>query len=267
VSRADLDLKLAAGLALLAALLSTAVDTSAVRAIPAILLVLVLPGYALSVAVFPQPRETFQRCLLALGLSLCVDVLGALILDRTRVGLTSPSWSIGLAGFTLTACAVAKHRRAAGAPPSVPVAKSRDATAKSRGPKGLASAGLAAAALAMIVAAALIAGLPSSAAHVRGFSTLWILAVKPSKGRFSVGIRSEELRKTSYRLLATETAGQRVVFRRRVTLAPGRQWVMSGTVAVPRTGIPQQVRVSLYKADRPGVVYRKVYMTFETTGP
>jgi hypothetical protein len=273
VSRADLDLKLAAGLALLGALVAITVDTPAVRAIPAILLVLVAPGYALSVALFPLPREVFERCLLALGLSLCVDVLGGLILDRTGVGLTSRSWSIGLAGFTLAACAVAGRRRSGEAAASIPVATMRERMSRAERRKGMAAAGLVTAALAMVVGAVLIARLPSGSAHVRGFSALWIVAVKPSEGSFSVGVRSDELQTTSYRLVATATAAQKVVIRRRVTLAPGQQFVTTGTVLVPRTvpvprtGISQQVRVSLYKADHPGVVYRQVYTTLEAAVP
>ena len=91
MSPADRDLKLMAAVACLAVLTAFTVDTPVVRTLPALLMLLVVPGYALSVALLPAPRDVFERCLIALGLSLCVDVLGGLLIDRT--GSPNPSLS------------------------------------------------------------------------------------------------------------------------------------------------------------------------------
>jgi hypothetical protein len=266
VSRADLDLKLVALAALEGLVVATAVDQTAARVVPAILLALVAPGYALSVALLPESRDGFERCLLALGLSLCVIVLGGLILDLTPWGLTSRSWGISLAAFTLAACALAKRRRSAVAPAATPDEKSQESSppAPRRRVPTKASIGVAAVA-AMVLGAVLIARLPSSSAHVRGFTALWAVPVSETNSSFSIGIRSDELRTTSYRVVAR--AGPSVVFRRHVTLRPGGQWLAEGRFAgaLP-AGTGKELRVSLYKDDRPTVVYRRVYLTFGGTG-
>ena len=83
MSRANLDLKLAALAAVEGLVVATAVDQTAARVVPAILLALVAPGYALSVALLPQARDGYERLLLALGLSVtrshCRDDLLAFI--------------------------------------------------------------------------------------------------------------------------------------------------------------------------------------------
>jgi len=117
----------------------------------------------------------------------------------------------------------------------------------------------------MVVGAVLIARLPSSSAHVPGFTALWAVPVSQADASFSIGIRSGEVRTTSYRLVVS--GAQRVVFRRRVTLRPGQQWLASGKFA---GGLPsstgEELRVALYRDDRPTVVYRRVYMTFGGRG-
>jgi hypothetical protein len=117
----------------------------------------------------------------------------------------------------------------------------------------------------MVVGAVLIARLPSSAAHVRGFTALWAVPVSQADASFSIGIRSDELRTTSYRLVVS--GAQRVAFHRRVTLRPGQQWLASGSFA---GGLPsstgEELRVALYRDDRPTVVYRRVYVTFGGAG-
>jgi uncharacterized membrane protein len=266
VFRANLDLKLAALAAVEGLVVATAVDQTAARVVPAILLALVAPGYALSVALLPKARDGFERCLLALGLSICVLVMGGVILDLTPFGLTSRSWGISLAAFTLAACALAWRRRSEATPEAAATAKRQEPPLPARPRRTLTVSSLGVAAVAaMVVGAVLIARQPSSSAHARGFTALWAVPVSPINSTFSIGIHSDELRTTSYRLIAR--AGQRVVFRRSVTLRPGQEWLAKGRFATARrAAVVNQLQVSLYRADRPGTVYRHVYVTLGGTG-
>jgi uncharacterized membrane protein len=264
MSRADLDLKVTAAIALLAIATAAADAPAAVRAVPAILLVLVLPGYVLSLALLPARRDPFERLLLSFGLSLCVAVLGGLILDRTGVGLTSRSWSVALAVFVIAAAVVAGHRRgktgdkepsSPGVAP--PVRHRRDRRL------GVAVVGVAAVALA--VGALVIARQPSSSAHIVGSTSLWIKPQNPAAGTFSVGVRSDETRRTRYRLLVVVDETHRVLIRANVILTPGEQRTVRGAVPVP-PGTLRTVRASLFRAGKPLVAYRQVYASFQRPG-
>ncbi len=75
-------------------------------------LVLVLPGYALTSALFA--RRTLggpERLVFSLGLSLMIVVMVGLVLNGTRYGLSASSWSLFLSSITLIASAVALVRR------------------------------------------------------------------------------------------------------------------------------------------------------------
>ena len=75
-------------------------------------LVLVLPGYALTTAIFPK-RELGgpEHFIFSLGLSIVIVILSGLILNFIPFGLHVSSWAITLSAITLAACAVALVRR------------------------------------------------------------------------------------------------------------------------------------------------------------
>jgi uncharacterized membrane protein len=261
MSRADLDLKIAAGVAVLAIVVAAADAPSAVRAVPATLLVLVLPGYVLSVALLPAQRDPFERLLLTVGLSICVAVLGGLLIDRTGAGLTGRSWSVALGLFTIAACVVAGKRRAETvdeAPPATaPLREEKRVDGRRLGVTALGVA-----VVAVVVGAIVIARLPSSSAHVLGSTALWIKPEHAPVGAFSVGVRSDEIRRTTYRLVASVDETHGVLIRTNLTLAPGEERTVNAAVPVP-SGIVRTVRVSLYRAGRPSVPYRQVHATFQ----
>jgi len=267
MSRADLDLKVAAAIALVAWIVATTTDSVVLRAVPCALLVLFVPGYVLSVALLPARRDIFERCLLGFGLSLCVDVLGGLVLDRLGVGLTARSWSTGLALFTFAACLVARHRRRTMTDAPITTTAGPDHREARNGRRILLASAMVAGSLAAVVGAIVVARSPANSAHIEGSTSLWINPVDVATGRFVVGVRSDELRPTSYRVVATSRIGSTPLIDKTLTLAPGRQWRASGKVVVPRPGVTEQVQVVLYRTSRPRVVYRHVNATFGATGP
>jgi hypothetical protein len=81
-----------------------------VRAGSAAALVLVLPGYALTMALFPQGTGT-EKLLTTLGLSLASVALAGLALNWTPLALHARSWTVVLSSVTLGAGAVALRRQ------------------------------------------------------------------------------------------------------------------------------------------------------------
>jgi len=80
----------------------------------AVALVLVLPGYAITMAVFAaRPLDHATTILFSIGLSLTAAILGGLVLNWTPEGLQASSWTILLITMTLGAGAVALARRRA----------------------------------------------------------------------------------------------------------------------------------------------------------
>jgi uncharacterized protein DUF1616 len=261
VRRADLDLKLLALVAGLGLLAGLAVDEPAARALPAVLLVLVAPGYALSLVLFPDRRDPAERWLLALGLSLALAVVCGLVLDLLGIPLDSRSWSITLGLLTLALTTVAWQARSH-LPREAP--RRGDSVARVRPPRGRPAMAIGAAAVVVIlVAGVLIAREPAGSAHVRGYSMLWALPGKTTASafRFTVGVRSQELHALRYRLVGT--AGNRVVYRRQFGLRPGQDWSGRGTLRQSQTGFGfvDTLRFTLYRADRPRVPYRQVFLS------
>lgn len=75
-------------------------------------LVLVLPGYACTAAIFPRRDQSFATLLVfSLAASLILVISLGLLLNLTSMGLRTPSWAIALASVTLLACLIADRRR------------------------------------------------------------------------------------------------------------------------------------------------------------
>lgn len=229
------------------------VNEPGVRVAPALAMVLFLPGYAVSVWLFPAPKlERLERLLLAVGVSISTTVIGALVLDRTA-HLTARSWAAGLAAVAVLAAAGGAWRRrhldvrVAGSPPL-------------RIELGRLLVGLlvATASVTCGVLAVAVARLP--AGHAQGSTILWARAESRARGSYELGLESGELGTSRY-VLRGELAGE-IVLRRTLTLPSGGRWQMTGSVG----GFPagSQLRISLYKASAPTVVYRYVDLTFGT---
>jgi hypothetical protein len=174
------------------------------------------------------------------------------------VGLTARSWSIALGIVTLGLVLLAGTRRAA-SPTGAVVRRERQAGYLLR-PAGVLAAG---AVVILAVLAVLIARLPASSAHVRGYSVLWALPGKQTGNvlAFTVGVRSDELQATRYRLVGRE--GGRVVLSRTFVLPPRGEWRGAGQIRLSITpfAFPQPLRLSLYRGASRGRPYRQVFLS------
>lgn len=109
------DLLIVAGLVILADIfiLVPALNGSFLRTVLGLLMVLFLPGYALTGALLPAKKdmEGIERALLSLGLSIAIVPLMGFGMNYTHWGIREFPVLTGLSAFTLLMCGIAYYRR------------------------------------------------------------------------------------------------------------------------------------------------------------
>jgi hypothetical protein len=225
---------------------------SIIRLIGALPLVLFLPGYAITAALFP-PRSLGipERLLFSLGLSVSVTALAGLALNLTPWGMQTSTWAIAVAGIVVSASAIAWRRRRDAAITSAPV----DLKFKPRFRDGLLLG------LAVLVTGAAIGltRLPVAPNDVAGYTTLWMIpAATGSSTDFRLGLTSAEFTETRYRLQVS--AGDRVVQDwPELSLKPGEAW--ETTIGLQNDQVVSgPITAELYRLDNPTTVYRHVLL-------
>jgi uncharacterized membrane protein len=247
VRRRNGDLLLAVVVAAAAAEVVNLVPSVAVRTAFALPLVFVTPGYCLTAAVFnARSIDGVRRTVLTLGSSVSVAILSALVLDRLPVGLHTVSWTVVLVAVTWVAAAVAKVRREIG-PQRV----------RTRWRVRPIDAVLIVAAALLAAGAVAFARTPLPAGKVRGYTALWIQpAPEATTPSVRVGIESAEMTTVPFRL--DLRVGSSVLYRRRITLAPGQRWEQAVRVQPLEVARNSPIQARLYRVDRSPAVYRLV---------
>jgi hypothetical protein len=260
MGRRQFDLLVVATLAVLAVGVALAGEEAGPwRALLTVPLVLFLPGYALTAAVFPRrggagPSQV-ERIMLGVGLSLAAAALGGIVLDGTPWGLRAATWAILLGGTTLGATAVALARDAT----------ERGATEEEhlggRAPlRGLPAVGLgqglllAGAALAVVAATAVARQGAEVDQATKGSTQLWLVAAGEPGGALRLGLRSAEPRPATY-ILRLAVDGVPAQTWPDITLAPGQTWE---TTVAPAPDGAGAVEAVLSRAESPGTAYRRV---------
>jgi uncharacterized membrane protein len=256
-----LDLLGAALIALLTLVVALFNSWSGASQVPAwflpfgILMVLFIPGYALTLAILPH-LDRAAVLLLSLGISISMVILGGLILNYTSQGLRPFSLAVWLGSFSLLACMVAARRRSVA--PSMPaMAAAGRAVVYDWNWKAVAGF-LGAAAL--IIAAMSIAQASATRAGTT-FTQLWAVPRAGESGYVAdIGIGNKETRVMHYTLFA-EYRGATMNQWTDITLAPGETW----TVSMPVVERPREAIVFLlYRTDAPGEPYRSVQLAPES---
>jgi len=242
------DIALAVALAGVACVAAAFVPASAtvVRAILALPLVLVLPGYAAAAALFaPQQLRGAERALLALVLSIVETLFAGVVLDVIGVGLSVKPWLGILVAATLAGAVVAARRGHARPLPQLRLRlRFGEVTAIAVG-------------VALLSGAAALGFSPLSApSNVNDASSVILIAPREHKTAVQIYVISDELHEQSYRVTVTRNAK---VVRRfgPFSLAPGASWTR--TVAVGR-GLPR-VEALLHRPARSLAVYKSVFMS------
>jgi uncharacterized membrane protein len=247
--RGHRDLTAMTGAAFLCALVALIVPVEVVRLAFAAPLCLVLPGYAITAAVFaPSPLERPQAMLFTFGLSLTTLATGVLILHFMPGGVRDVSWAALLCAVVVAGGAIAARRRPRRSRASLPTPRLRL--------RPLDGVLLAGAALS-VVAALVLSWTTLPAENAVGYTQLWMLPAEgPASGGVRIGVANVEPDRLRYRLEVRQEGGEEP-FISRFALDPGQEATRFVGVSTPQAG---EVRVTarLYRWDRPAVVYRRV---------
>ena len=160
----------------------------------AVLLLSVLPGYAIAQALFAgRPRSLSQLSVLSIGLSLSVSILTALVLSLATNGLRTGSWLTVVVVIVLGADWAALRRRASVEPEATGTAAVPLVRVRLR----VRDVILLVVAAAVVVGALLFARTPLPAKNVQGFTALSIVQTStrtPPTVRVAVTSEEQETR-------------------------------------------------------------------------
>ena len=234
-----------------------------VRILVALPLVLLLPGYTLLSALTPRfERFSADGLTFTLGLSISSTILTGLLLNFMPWGLQRRPVAIALAVVTLSAAlAAAVQRRRLDLQPVA-----RDRLRPTSGQLILLV-------LALLVASAAVGVARLGAIRADQKTTLtqlWMLprnaATSGAGATLELGVRNQEGTSETYRLVV-RAASYRLAAWPKVVLGSNRQWT---TLLRLPPALPSSTRVEadLYRANRPGVIYRHVsfHVPAATTG-
>lgn len=226
--------------------------SAVVRTIVALPFALFCPGYALMGVLFPPQAmpasgegtvriDGSERLLLSVVLSLVTTILGGLVLDRTRYGLTTSSWIILLTGVTLVAAipALLRSRHFLGTV-QLPVIR-------------LSSSHVLMYSAAAFLTLSAIVVARSSAVNSQGkpVTQLWILPGSRT-GTVAIGVQSQEVSRQNF-VLRTVSGGQ-TVHSYSLSVSPGKTW--HRTVSIQHSW--RDVTAYLYRFPHQGEPYRWV---------
>ena len=233
-----------------AAVVFASVSVPLVQMIAGSLLILVLPGFAFSVAVFPRRLLAFhERLLLTLGSSIMITALFGIFLNFLGFHLQARIWALPLCTLTLVGCAVAGIRRRGGQDP-----QSGAIFPRIKVWQGLVVF------LAGVIAVGAV-GLASSSisnpVNIEGYAILWIQPDKnASPGFLRLGVINDQFTTTNYRLQLS-VDGKLMQSWPNIPMDPGMKWETS--VQLPgNLPLNSPVMAFLYRSDNPNVIYRQV---------
>jgi hypothetical protein len=258
------DLLLVSGLALAAlALTLLGVSHPAPRLLLGLPLALLLPGYALTAALFPQPTlPGADRALYTLGLSLCASILGGFALNASPWGLVAESWAALLAYLTLAGCVVAFARRHwLPATPEAPQPAGAEQPAPAYG-LSLGQGVFFGLALVVVVGAVGLARAEAEQRPAADVLQLWMLPEAAGDGpAVRVGLTSVGPAAGTFRLQLLR-GGYRIHEWPAITLGPGERWAERLSLAGRQPGAgAYEARLS--RVDEPRTTIRQVSLWLE----
>lgn len=235
--------------AVLVILAATGMNVVLLRALLALPLVLVVPGYLCTMAAFPHRVHFAERWLLSIGLSLVVVVLGGLVLHLTPWGLTSTAWAVYLSVVVVISGGIAWWRRRRTGRSASGVRQFTRLTTQSSVMLGV--SGL------IIVAAFMVARVGAENQPVSRFTQFWLLPSKQQdENRVRLGVANQETQTMMYRVELL-VAGSAVTEWPVVQVEQGAQWQIDATLPVAQQQ-NEVVTARLYRLDEPNSVYRQV---------
>jgi uncharacterized membrane protein len=224
-------------------------------------LVLVLPGYALTEAIFAERRlRDPERLVFSLGLSLIIVIASGFVINFTPFGLRVSSWAISLSAITLGACGAALLRR-----------KRQSVSASGwlrTGNVGLTFRQVLLLGLAALIVcgAVVVSIIGAERQQYPGFTQFWILpatGATKAKNAVRLGVSNMESKAMQYRLIVN-VDGKVIKQWASIDLEPNEKW--EATLIIPQmehTGT-ERVEALLYRMDTPTRIYRNVVLWLDT---
>ncbi len=250
------DLVIIALLSVLCALISmSGFEVPLLRGLAGLLLVLVLPGLAIRLALFPKKIFGMaEQILVVIGTSIMLAACLGVILNAVGVKLEARSWSISLTLITLIICVIAGYRRLSlglESPLSFPLHLHWSQLIF------LAFASI------ILVGAFSFRWLPLNGLQTdQGYTILWIKPDPANSQLIHTGVNSNEFSAAKFRV-AIVADGKVLHEWQPIELAPGEKWETTYELK-DQTLSSARVEVQLYKLDNPDTVYRQVWLAPET---
>jgi hypothetical protein len=271
VSRKSYDLALVCAVALAAlALTLLGISGPALRLLFGLPLVLVLPGYALTSALFP--RRTLggvERILFTFSLSLSTVILCGFVLNRTPWGLQPDSWAVILSNVTLGASLIAGARRhLISAKPANEIHDQQAHTAQpptASCPQLGLSVGqsvLFGLAIAVVASAMLLARGEAALRPAPDVIQLWMLPGTKA-ATLRVGVNSIGPAEGTFRI-QIQRSGYIIREWPSLTITADQRWEETITLSGPQPG-SGPFEAHLYRSEEPGVVYRRAALWLDTS--
>jgi uncharacterized membrane protein len=233
-------------------LTSLQVASIIVRLIFALPLVLVLPGYTLTRALFSDNSLNITvRFALSIGLSLALSILGGLVLNGIPRGLDATTWVIWLGGITIIASLVAWIRNRAQNSVPLNLMSSIGVDAHHVLLFGMT--------VVLVIVAVFYARRGAMQQLTTDFTQLWILpAENGDPNVVLVGITNMESSSVEYHI-QVEVQGSLVADWPNIKLEPGKKWETS-VLLPPQQSEEEIIKAFLFGTNSPGEVYRQVHI-------
>lgn len=213
-------------------------------------LILFLPGYALTSAIFPIGMLNIsEHITMALGISISITVFIGLIIFWLRINLNSFSWVVMLGGLVIIAGVVAIVRRR----------EYIQLTIFSDGFEiRIIDILLFCLAALLITGAIILSQRGAIQQPFNEFTQLWITPTDLGEQiAVQLGIHNQENEKTSYRL-ELKSGDQLLALWDSIALEPGEIW--STTELLPMEINDQMIEARMYRLDNPDIQYRYVQL-------
>jgi uncharacterized membrane protein len=212
-----------------------------------IMMVLFIPGYAITLAILPH-LEWAATLLLSLGISISMVILGGFVLHYTPWGLQPFSWAIWLSVISLPSCLVALYRRRLH--PQEETVRTSPLQWNSMVIVSFLLTG-------MFIIAAVIIARYSAIQSGNTFTQLWAIPGGNGDGyTIEVGVHNEEFIDMEYSLFA-ESQGRTINEWKNIKLTSGETWTTTLQL-MEKPG--SQITFLLYKVNTPDKEYRRVHL-------
>ena len=222
---------------------------TAVRTAFGLPLALLLPGAALTSALFPARTRWAERLAATVGLSVAACVVTGFFLHWTPFGLRPESWVLALVAITGMGEAIAARRHPAGEGPPLP--------RLGRPQLAWRPTLLVVVALILAIGAVVLARTPLPAEGVQGYTALSLLPAGDGSDRVRVEVASSELEDTDYRLEVR--SGEDLLAVRHMTLGTAEKWHAElGLDSIPTSR--RSLEALLFRPEDDGA-YRRVTLT------